>query len=62
MRVTRRGGELDCGKVRNLDAQGSAAFGHAVDGTDVLRATNAASAAGQSLDPPLLIERIVRSD
>jgi cyclophilin family peptidyl-prolyl cis-trans isomerase len=39
---------------------GFAAFGHVIDGIDVVRAINALPAAGQSLDPPVLIEQVVR--
>ena len=52
--------ELDFGGGRNPDGQGFAAFGHVIDGIDVVRAINAMPAAGQSLDPPVLIEKVVR--
>jgi peptidyl-prolyl cis-trans isomerase A (cyclophilin A) len=52
--------ELDYGGGRNPDGQGFAAFGHVVDGIEVVRTINALPAAGQSLDPPVLIEQVVR--
>jgi len=52
--------ELDHGGSRNPDGQGFAAFGHVVDGIDVVRAINALPAAGQSLEPPVLIEKVFR--
>ena len=52
--------ELDFGGGRNPDGQGFAAFGHVIDGIDVVRAINAMPGAGQSLEPPVLIEKVVR--
>lgn len=52
--------ELDYGGARNPDGQGFAAFGRVVEGIDVVRAINAMPAAGQSLDPPVPIEKVTR--
>jgi len=52
--------ELDYGGGRNPDGQGFAAFGHVVDGIDVVRAINLLPAAGQRLEPPVLIEKVIR--
>lgn len=49
--------ELDFGGRRNPDGQGFAAFGRVIRGMDVVRAIQAAAAAGQSLTPPVLIRR-----
>jgi cyclophilin family peptidyl-prolyl cis-trans isomerase len=52
--------ELDFGGRRNPDGQGFAAFGRVVDGMDLVREVHAMPADGQSLDPPLSIQRAVR--
>jgi cyclophilin family peptidyl-prolyl cis-trans isomerase len=52
--------ELDFGGKRNPDGQGFAAFGQVVDGMDLVREIHAMPADGQSLDPPLSIQRAVR--
>lgn len=52
--------ELDFGGKRNPDGQGFAAFGRVVKGFDVLQKIHTAPAQGQSLQPPIVIERIVR--
>ena len=52
--------ELDFGGKRNTDGQGFAAFGTVTSGMDVVRRIQAASAKGQSLDPPIGIVNIVR--
>jgi peptidyl-prolyl cis-trans isomerase A (cyclophilin A) len=51
---------LDFGGKRNPDGQGFAAFGHVMLGMDVVRRIQAASAQGQSLQPPVAILGIVR--
>ena len=52
--------ELDFGGKRNPDGQGFAAFGRVMEGMDLVREIHAMPADGQSLDPPLLIQRAVR--
>jgi cyclophilin family peptidyl-prolyl cis-trans isomerase len=52
--------ELDFGGRRNPDGQGFAAFGRVVEGMDLVREVHAMPADGQSLDPPLSIQRAVR--
>ena len=52
--------ELDFGGKRNPDGQGFAAFGRVVKGMDVVRRINASPAVGQSLKPPIRIDRISR--
>jgi cyclophilin family peptidyl-prolyl cis-trans isomerase len=52
--------ELDFGGKRNPDGQGFAAFGRVVEGMDLVREINAMPADGQSLDPPLRIQRAIR--
>jgi cyclophilin family peptidyl-prolyl cis-trans isomerase len=52
--------ELDFGGRRNPDGQGFAAFGWVVEGMDLVREIHAMPADGQSLDPPLSIQRAVR--
>jgi cyclophilin family peptidyl-prolyl cis-trans isomerase len=52
--------ELDFGGKRNPDGQGFAAFGRVVEGMDLVREIHAMPADGQSLDPPLSIQRAVR--
>jgi len=52
--------DLDFGGLRNPDGQGFAAFGRVVEGMDVVRKIHRSPAAGQSLDPPVLIERATR--
>jgi len=52
--------ELDFGGRRNHDGQGFAAFGRVVEGMELVREIHAMSANGQSLDPPLSIQRAVR--
>ena len=52
--------ELDFGGRRNPDGQGFAAFGRVVEGMDLVREIHAMPADGQSLDPPLSIQRAVR--
>jgi arylsulfatase A-like enzyme/cyclophilin family peptidyl-prolyl cis-trans isomerase len=53
--------ELDFGGKRNPDGQGFAAFGRVVRGMDVVRRIQQAPAGGQTLTPPIRIERIVRT-
>jgi peptidyl-prolyl cis-trans isomerase A (cyclophilin A) len=52
--------ELDFGGMRNPDGQGFAAFGQVVEGMDLVREIHAMPADGQSLNPPLSIQRAVR--
>jgi peptidyl-prolyl cis-trans isomerase A (cyclophilin A) len=51
---------LDYGGKRNPDGQGFAAFGRVVLGMDVVRKIQASPARGQTLDPPIPIDAIVR--
>ena len=51
---------LDFGGKRNPDGQGFAAFGRVVLGMDVVRKIHRAPAEGQTLEPPIRIEDIVR--
>jgi peptidyl-prolyl cis-trans isomerase A (cyclophilin A) len=53
--------ELDFGGRRNPDGQGFAAFGRVIDGMNLVREIHAMPADGQSLDPPLRIQRAVRT-
>jgi peptidyl-prolyl cis-trans isomerase A (cyclophilin A) len=52
--------ELDFGGRRNPDGQGFAAFGRVIEGMDVVRKIHAAPAEGQTLTPPIRIERARR--
>lgn len=52
--------ELDFGGKRNPDGQGFAVFGRVVEGMDVVRAIHQLPADGQSLDPPVPIQQVVR--
>ncbi|MDX2437280.1 MAG: peptidylprolyl isomerase [Acidobacteriota bacterium] len=52
--------ELDTGGRRNPDGQGFAVFGRVVEGMDVVRAIHRSPADGQSLDPPVSIEKVLR--
>lgn len=52
--------ELDFGGKRNPDGQGFAAFGHVVQGMDIVRHIHASKAEGQTLAPPIRIEAIER--
>ena len=51
---------LDFGGKRNPDGQGFAAFGQVVEGMNVVRKINEATANGQRLAPPIRITRIRR--
>jgi peptidyl-prolyl cis-trans isomerase A (cyclophilin A) len=51
--------ELDFGGKRNPDGQGFAAFGQVIAGMEVVMKINNASAEGQALVPPILIENMV---
>lgn len=51
---------LDYGGKRNPDGQGFAAFGRVVLGMDVVRKIQVSPARGQTLDPPIPIDAIVR--
>ena len=52
--------ELDFGGQRNPDGQGFAAFGQVTKGMDVVRKIQQAPHEGQSLTPPIKIQRAVR--
>lgn len=52
--------ELDFGGKRNPDGQGFAAFGRVAEGMNVVRKIQKSKAEGQTLTPPIRIERIVR--
>lgn len=52
--------ELDFGGKRNPDGQGFAAFGKVVKGMEIVRRIHGSPADGQSLKPPIRIERVVR--
>jgi peptidyl-prolyl cis-trans isomerase A (cyclophilin A) len=52
--------ELDFGGKRNPDGQGFAAFGRVVEGMDVVRRINGASADGERLTPPVRILKMKR--
>jgi len=52
--------ELDFGGRRNPDGQGFAAFGRVVKGADVVRKIHELPAEGQTLTPPVPIQRAVR--
>ncbi len=52
--------ELNFGGKRNPDGQGFAAFGKVVKGIDVVKQIQASPADGQSLRPPVKIQRTVR--
>jgi peptidyl-prolyl cis-trans isomerase A (cyclophilin A) len=52
--------ELNYGGRRNPDGQGFAAFGHVIEGMNVVRTIQAQPSDGQRLDPPVTITRIVR--
>ena len=51
---------LDEGGFRNPDRQGFAAFGHVIDGMDVVRRIQHAPVSGQLITPPVVITRISR--
>jgi DUF1680 family protein/cyclophilin family peptidyl-prolyl cis-trans isomerase len=53
---------LDFGGARNPDGQGFAAFGRVVKGMEVVRKIHTAPADGQSLKPPLLLQRVIRTE
>jgi peptidyl-prolyl cis-trans isomerase A (cyclophilin A) len=50
--------ELNFGGNRNPDGQGFAAFGHITRGMDIVRRIHQSPAEGQSLTPPVRIEKI----
>ena len=52
--------ELDFGGRRNPDGQGFAAFGVVTKGMDVVKQIQASPADGQTLNPPILIQRAIR--
>ena len=53
--------ELDFGDKRNPDGQGFAAFGRVVKGMDIVHKIHASPADGQTLKPPVRIQRAVRT-
>jgi cyclophilin family peptidyl-prolyl cis-trans isomerase len=52
--------ELDFGGKRNPDGQGFAVFGRVVKGMEVARKIHQLPAQGQTLNPPVLIQRAIR--
>lgn len=52
--------ELDFGGKRNPDGHGFAAFGKVVKGIDVVRKIQSSPADGQTLAPPIRIQRVIR--
>lgn len=52
--------ELDFGGRRNPDGQGFAAFGRVYEGMEIARRIQQAPAGGQTLKPPVLIQRAIR--
>jgi len=52
--------ELDFGGKRNPDGQGFAAFGRVVEGMDIVHKIHASPAEGQTLKPPIRIQRAIR--
>lgn len=54
--------ELDFGGRRNPDGQGFAAFGRVVKGMEVVRKIHASAAEGQTLTPPVRIQRVIRTE
>ncbi|MFM7816009.1 MAG: peptidylprolyl isomerase, partial [Verrucomicrobiota bacterium] len=54
--------ELDFGGRRNPDGQGFAAFGRVVKGMDVVRRIHGSPADGQTLTPPVRIQRVIRTE
>lgn len=52
--------QLDFGGKRNPDGQGFAAFGYVTSGMDVVREIQSQPADGQSLTPPIMIQKIAR--
>jgi peptidyl-prolyl cis-trans isomerase A (cyclophilin A) len=52
--------DLDFGGKRNPDGQGFAAFGHVVEGMDIVHKIHDSTSNGQRLTPPVRILRIVR--
>ncbi|MSU62157.1 MAG: peptidylprolyl isomerase [Pedosphaera sp.] len=51
---------LDFGGKRNPDGQGFAAFGKVVKGMDIVRKIQSSPADGQTLSPPIRIQRAIR--
>jgi cyclophilin family peptidyl-prolyl cis-trans isomerase len=52
--------ELDFGGKRNPDGQGFAAFGKVTKGMDTVRKIHTCPADGQTLNPPIRIQRVIR--
>jgi len=53
--------ELDFGGGRNADGQGFAAFGRVTRGMEIVRRIHRAPAQGQTLAPPVRIQRLIRT-
>ncbi len=53
--------ELDFGGKRNPDGQGFAAFGQVISGMDVVKKIHQSAVDGQSLNPPIRIQRAIRN-
>lgn len=53
--------ELDFGGRRNPDGQGFAAFGRVTKGLEIVRRIQHAPAEGQTLAPPIRIQRLIRT-
>ncbi len=52
--------ELDFGGNRNPDGQGFAVFGRVIEGMDLVRRIHQSAAEGQTLTPPIKIQRAIR--
>jgi len=52
--------ELDFGGKRNADGQGFAAFGQVTRGMDVIKKIQMSAHEGQTLKPPIVIEKVER--
>ncbi len=52
--------ELDFGGQRNPDGQGFAAFGRVIRGMDVIKKIQMSTHEGQTLKPPIVIEKVER--
>ena len=52
--------DLDFGGKRNPDGQGFAAFGRVILGMDVIKKIQMSTRAGQTLKPPIVIEKVER--
>ena len=52
--------ELDFSGKRNPDGQGFAAFGQVIRGMDIIKKIQMSAHEGQSLEPPIVIEKVER--